>query len=174
MNHLADSYAIAARAQARAIRLRAKTTARRARAPTLAAGIIYTSALAHGSASQQNGHAAELMAARFLRRHGLRILASNLRCRLGELDLVALDGTILVFIEVRARNSRYFGGASASVSRKKQQKIIRCSAYFLPVLSKMSGLVGPLRCRFDVVAIEQNQLDWQVDAFRCDSHAGVF
>jgi putative endonuclease len=93
-------------------------------------------------------------------------LARNLRCRAGEIDLVARDGPVLVFVEVRQRRDRRYGGAAASVNRAKQARLIRAARYFLPVLSRahFAGVQPP--CRFDVVSIEDGRIDWIRDAFR--------
>ena len=64
----------------------------------------------------QRGAAAEDLAARYLQVRGLKILARNLRCKAGELDLVCLDDGVLVVIEVRQRGSVEFGGALGSVT----------------------------------------------------------
>ena len=61
----------------------------------------------------RRGEAAEALAAAHLERHGLRILARNLRCRGGEVDLIAADGAVVVFAEVRLRSNPRFGGAEA-------------------------------------------------------------
>jgi putative endonuclease len=115
----------------------------------------------------QHGVAAERLAAQYLRVRGLEILARNLRCKAGELDLVCLDGGVLAIVEVRQRRSPEFGGAAGSVTLSKQRKIIRATQFFL----------GRERCwrhysmRFDVVAIEglpdgAHRVEWVKDAFR--------
>jgi len=70
----------------------------------------------------QRGVAAEELAAQYLQVRGLKILARNLRCKVGELDLVCLDDGVLAIVEVRQRGSVEFGGASASVTSAKQRK----------------------------------------------------
>jgi putative endonuclease len=84
-----------------------------------------------------------------LRRKGYRILARNLRSSLGELDLVAEDGRVLVFIEVKARRSGEYGGAIHAVHRRKQQQLIRLASQFL---AQRHWAERP--CRFDVVLLE--------------------
>ncbi|NYT65467.1 YraN family protein [Alcaligenaceae bacterium] len=119
----------------------------------------------HYSPTQRVGLAAEKRAAQELRQAGLILLAQNLRCKAGEIDLVAIDGTTLVFIEVRQRESLHYGGAAASVNRRKQQRLIRAAQYFLPWLTwrHFSGRTPP--CRFDVVSIEPNGSNWIKQAF---------
>jgi len=115
--------------------------------------------------AQRAGQRAEAQARRWLEQSGLRILAQNLRCAMGEIDLVALDGGVLVFIEVRHRRSPDYGGAAASVNRRKQQRLIRAANYFLPELSRRHlGCCAPA-CRFDVVTVEPAGLRWLRHAF---------
>lgn len=85
-----------------------------------------------------------------LRDYGMIILARQYRCRLGEIDLIARDEHRLLFVEVRARQHRRFGGAAASVNRAKQCKLKRCAAYFL----SQNPQWRHLPCRFDVIAWE--------------------
>ncbi len=98
------------------------------------------------------GQEGETTAERFLRRKGYRILAKNLRSSLGELDLVAEDGPVLVFVEVKARRTMDFGGAVHAVHGRKQTKLIRLAAQFL---AKHHWANRP--CRFDVVLLQGAQ-----------------
>lgn len=99
---------------------------------------------------------------------GFRPVAGNVNYRLGELDLVMLDGTTLVFIEVRYRRDDRFGGGAASVDFRKQRKLVRAAQLFLQRHPRYAN--GP--CRFDVVEAEGDpaapQLRWLRDAFRAD------
>jgi putative endonuclease len=113
------------------------------------------------------GAAAEELAAQYLKVRGLKILARNLRCRAGELDLVCLDEGVLAIVEVRQRGSAEFGGALASVTWTKQRKIIRTAQFFLRREKHWKNL----SLRFDVLAIEglpegAHRIDWVKDAFR--------
>jgi putative endonuclease len=94
------------------------------------------------------GAQAELFAVGYLRQHGLKLIAQNYRCRFGEIDLIMQDGEMLVFIEVRLRNSNKFGGASASIDFHKQRKLI-CTAQLY--LSRLS-YIPP--CRFDAILLK--------------------
>jgi len=94
------------------------------------------------------GQEGEAEAERYLRRKGYRIIAKNLRSSLGELDLVAEDDRVVVFIEVKARRTAQFGGAIHAVHRQKQ-KLIRLAAQFLARRHWMDR-----SCRFDVVLLE--------------------
>lgn len=113
------------------------------------------------------GAAAEELAAQYLRVRGLKILARNLRCKAGELDLVCLDDRVLAVVEVRQRVSAEFGGAAVSVTWAKQRKIIRAAQFFLRREKQWRNL----SVRFDVMAIEgspdgAHRIDWIKDAFR--------
>ena len=113
--------------------------------------------------SKQSGDAAEDAALHFLQLQGLRLLQRNYRTPGrggGEIDLILqeTDGT-LVFVEVRKRAQRQFGGALASVSRTKQRRIIFAARYYLWRFQRLPP------ARFDVVAWEPEGLIWQRAAF---------
>ena len=95
----------------------------------------------------------ETRATQWLQDRGLQLLTRNYRGKTGEIDIVATDKNTLVFVEVRARNNRYFASAAASVDRRKQLRILRTAQLFLqrhPSLANMP-------CRFDVIAFEPRQ-----------------
>ncbi len=92
------------------------------------------------------GQIAESQAERYLRRKGYRILARNDRSSCGELDLVAQLADTLVFIEVKARRTSAFGGASHAVDGRKQARLVRLAAQYLA-----RHQVRNRSCRFDVV-----------------------
>lgn len=105
------------------------------------------------------GALAEAHARRFLEAQGLRFVAANYRCRFGEIDLVMRQDQLLVFAEVRLRNRQDFGGAAASVTFAKQQKIIASAGAFLhhhPEFSRCN-------CRFDVLALQASAQEWHVE-----------
>jgi putative endonuclease len=110
------------------------------------------------------GAAFEAQALDFLRRQRLRLVARNVLCRGGEIDLVMRDrdGT-LVFVEVRARSARKYGGAAASVGWHKKRRIVLAAQHYLATRTS-----GTSACRFDVVAFEAGRLVWLRDAFRAD------
>jgi putative endonuclease len=106
------------------------------------------------------GERQEQRARRHLEARGLRFVAANVACRQGELDLVMRDGDTLVFVEVRYRASERFGGAAASVDRRKQARLTAAAGYYL------SRHPTDLPCRFDVVAIGGGgQVNWIKHAF---------
>lgn len=94
------------------------------------------------------GQRGERLAARFLRRQGYRIVARGSRSRLGELDLVAVDGRTVVFVEVKTRRSHRAGTPAAAVGPRKQRQLTYLALAFL----KRHGLLDN-PARFDVVAI---------------------
>ena len=95
----------------------------------------------------------ERLAGSWLQQRGLRLLARNFRARAGEIDIVARHGGHLVFIEVRARSSRAYCSAAASVDRRKQRRIVLTARAFL----QRHPDLADLPCRFDVVAFEPRQ-----------------
>ena len=112
------------------------------------------------------GDGGEDRALAHLLRAGLRLVERNYRVaggprvRGGEIDLVLRerDGT-LVFVEVRTRAARSHGGAAATVSVVKQQRLVRAARYYL------MRFASPPPCRFDVVAIEGDHIEWLRAAF---------
>ena len=113
--------------------------------------------------TKQSGDAAEDAALRFLQEQGLRLLQRNYRTPGrggGEIDLILQESdSTLVFVEVRKRSQRQFGGALGSVSRTKQRRIVFAARYFLWRWQQLPPT------RFDVIAWEPDGLIWQKAAF---------
>lgn len=109
---------------------------------------------------RQKGQAGEEAAAAHLERHGLKLVERNFRARGGEIDLVCRDGATTVFVEVRLRSRGDFGGAAASITTAKQNRLILAARHWLA----RSGRED-IRCRFDCVLIDGERLDWVRDAF---------
>lgn len=108
-----------------------------------------------------DGIAAERLAATYLQQNGLKLLESNYRCRFGEIDLIMRDGREIVFVEVRLRSNALFGGAGASITPGKQQKLTRAAEHYL-----MQHGTAP--CRFDAVLLDSlatTHLTWLKNAF---------
>lgn len=97
------------------------------------------------------GAEGERIAAEFLLKQGYRILERNFRTALGEIDIVAQDGKMLVFVEVKARSGDRFGAPQFAVDTRKQAKMSRVA---LAYLSQKKN--DTLECRFDVVGIIQD------------------
>ena len=115
------------------------------------------------------GQAGEEAAARHLESKGYRLVARRYRTRMGEIDLVARDGDVLVFIEVKTRSATGFGRPEEAVGFLKQARLSRLASLFLaahPALAREGA-----DCRFDVVSVlwrggERPVVDHIEDAFR--------
>lgn len=120
------------------------------------------------SARRERGAAVEAAARDHLSGHGLRELARNAGFRIGELDLVMLDGATVVFVEVRYRRDDRYGGGAASVDARKRRKLVLAAQAFL----QRHTAYADHACRFDVIEADgdpaQPQLRWLRDAFRAD------
>ena len=97
------------------------------------------------------GRQAESEAEAYLRRKGYRILQRNARSPVGELDLVAEQGGVLVFIEVKARQTDAMGGAVHAVDSRKRAKLIRLASQYLARHRPVRGRPEVRPCRFDVI-----------------------
>ena len=120
------------------------------------------------SATQAAGDAFETLACQYLEAKGLVVLARQLSCPRGELDLVARHHNTLVFVEVRARNRRSHGGAAASINAAKQIKLIRAAKWHLSELSGRFFAGTTPACRIDVITFDQGRLQWLQDAIRLE------
>ena len=114
----------------------------------------------------QVGRTGEKHARRFLRHQKYRIVTRNYRCPLGEIDLIALDGPVVVFVEVKTRTDREHGDPQDTVTAGKQRRIMRAAEFFL----RQTGSEGRA-CRFDVVAVTLKRdaaadIEHLPDAFR--------
>ncbi|MBC3881705.1 YraN family protein [Undibacterium sp. LX40W] len=103
---------------------------------------------------QRSGDAAEERALVYLQAQGLQLVQRSFLCKGGEIDLIMRDAGFLVFVEVRQRADARFGGAIASVTAAKQKRLIHAAQIYL------QGLRTQPPCRFDLVAIEGEQLQW--------------
>lgn len=110
----------------------------------------------------ERGARAEDLACERLRGAGYLIVARNWRTRMGEIDIVARDGDVLAFVEVKYRAASGFGGPEAAVGRAKQRRLVAAAKAFL-------GATGcDLAARFDVVAVEHDDVRIVRDAFGVD------
>ena len=100
--------------------------------------------------SRSLGRQGEIMAVRYLQEKGYKLLATNFRTRMGEIDVIVQDGQTLVFVEVKTRRSIRYGWPSEAVTRRKQHKIIVMAYLYLNSLHKNCYEI-PIR--FDVVEI---------------------
>src|SRR5579863_10429055 len=97
---------------------------------------------------RREGDAAEGAAASFLEARGLRVLERNFHCREGEIDIVAEEGEILCFVEVRMRSTDTWGDPALTVSRGKQRRVVKAALRYL-FRNRLSGRA----VRFDVVSV---------------------
>lgn len=118
--------------------------------------------------AQARGRIAEDAAADHLLHHGLGILARNIRCRGGELDLIATDHETVIFVEVRLRRSQRFGGAAESITANKQRRVVHAARWWLAGHGRK---YANHPCRFDVILFdnpEADRPDWIRGAFAAD------
>ena len=108
------------------------------------------------------GEEAEERACELLRAEGYEIVARNWHCRHGEIDIVARDGGVLVFVEVKSRAGAGFGGPEGAVDWRKQQRLTATVRAFLAMAPT------DLPMRFDVVAFTGGHVRLLRDAFRAE------
>ena len=95
------------------------------------------------------GALGERLAAKYLEKKGYRILERNFRCRMGEIDLIALRGSDLVFTEVKLRKDASHGEAREFVTASKQRKLLMTAEYYLSA----RPWAQELQARFDVIEV---------------------
>jgi putative endonuclease len=156
-------FLIAQQTQRKALQARKRKLARQAQAKNDPDHIVRAP---QRSARQQTGDHYEQAAWRLVQQAGCQLLGRQLTCPLGELDLVVREGTHLVFIEVRQRASKRFGGAAASVSTAKQQRFLRAAQWWLPKLVHRHFDRQLPTYRLDVIAFESDGAVWYRDAIR--------
>ena len=107
------------------------------------------------------GELAEDAAAEFLAGRGMRLVERNYRCRFGEIDLIMSDAGTLVFVEVRYRRNKFFGGALESITATKREKLLRTARHYMSARGHIP------RCRFDAVLLNGDtaEIEWIENAF---------
>lgn len=120
----------------------------------------------------QFGQASEMQAEQFLLAKGYRILDRNVRTSLGELDLVAEDQGVVVFVEVKGRATEAFGGALLAVDHRKRVKLTKLAAQYLA-----RRHWSDKACRFDVMLVQgrlsdQGRIEHLENAFDAREHRG--
>lgn len=106
------------------------------------------------------GARAEVLAAEYLGRQGLSVVARNFRTRHGEIDLVMRDRGTLVFVEVRLRAHAEFGGAGASITAAKRARLVAAAQAYL------AGIGREVPCRFDAIlmdSLDPALIQWERD-----------
>ena len=109
---------------------------------------------------RETGTQYEERAAEYLIAQNYQILERNYRIRSGEIDIIARDGTVLVFIEVKYRKNDESGNPLEAVDIRKQKKIIKVARYYL-----YQKKYGDVPCRFDVIGICGSHIEHIKDAF---------
>ena len=111
--------------------------------------------------NKEKGADTEQFACDYLQAKGLQLIQRNFFSRYGEIDIIMREGDTLIFIEVRYRNNNTFGGAAASVTPAKQQRIIKTALAYQQKNAPHDGM------RFDVLAVEgdRSKVEWVQNAF---------
>lgn len=121
------------------------------------------------------GVQAEALARQYLVLQGVTLVENNFRCKMGEIDIIATQGQYLLFIEVRYRTSRAYGGPLESLTWQKCARIENTAQYYLKLHSWSKRYFS----RFDVIAISpkgdrithldfnSTQIEWLPNAFTC-------
>jgi putative endonuclease len=107
------------------------------------------------------GQVYETLAAKHLQAAGLTIVARNFNCKVGEIDLIASDADMLVFVEVRFRSAGSLVDGLSTVGDSKRKRFIKAVKYFLLMHPEAANRV----LRFDVISLSTNDLDWHKNAF---------
>ncbi len=110
---------------------------------------------------QQFGKESEDIALKFLKKKGYKILEQNYRTKLGEIDIIAIDKDIIVFVEVKARRSNQFGDPKWSVTPQKQRKISMVALYYLK-----KAKLNHAKARFDVVSINSRSDETSIEIIK--------
>lgn len=107
------------------------------------------------------GKSGEALAARLLKKRGYKILETNYRSRLGEIDIIARDRKTLVFVEVKTRASLGYGHPKTAVTPAKQRKISMTALGYLKETDQTRA-----KARFDVVAVLGDGPDRRIEIIR--------
>ncbi len=106
------------------------------------------------------GRVGEKKAEDFLKKKGYKILTTNYKTHLGEIDIIAEDKGVTVFVEVKLRSGYDYGSGAEAVNARKQEKYFKVATEYLVRNKKLD-----VPCRFDVVEIEDGQINLIIDAF---------
>lgn len=113
-----------------------------------------------GKNKRQTGAKYEQAAGFYLEQQGYEIIEYNYRCRFGEIDIIAKDGSYLVFCEVKYRSCKGKGSPLEAVDARKQRTIFRCAAHYLTGRGNTD-----VPCRFDVIGIDGTAVTHVKNAF---------
>ena len=109
----------------------------------------------------ETGKIGEDLSVEYLIQKGYKIIERNFECRQGEIDIIAKDGDILVFVEVKSRSNPNYGNPEDFVDLKKQVNIIKAADAYIELM----GYEGEVR--FDIVSVylDTNKIELIKDAF---------
>ncbi len=113
--------------------------------------------------AQIYGKSSEIIASNYLKEKGYKIIATNYKNKVGEIDVIALDKDILVFVEVKSRETRRFGDPLEAIDEQKMFKLKCVASAYLKKLHRLDA-----KCRFDAIAIlgkEELEIRHIVDIF---------
>lgn len=110
---------------------------------------------------QKWGERGEAIAVRQLKNKGYKIIETNYRTKLGEIDIIAKEKDTIVFVEVKSRRSVHFGNPKQAVTLQKQRKISRVALYYLKTIKQIDA-----SARFDVVTVISNRDQPQVEIIK--------
>ncbi|MCI9125653.1 MAG: YraN family protein [Eubacterium sp.] len=97
----------------------------------------------------------------YLKQHGFQIAAQNYKCKIGEIDIIAVKNNILRFIEVKYRKNEFFGFPIEAVNKRKQNKIMKTALWFLGENKEYENM----QCSFDVISITENDVEYLFNCF---------
>ena len=103
----------------------------------------------------------EKLAATYLQQHGCKVLEQNFRNRSGEIDIIAMDGETLIFVEVKYRKDNAAGNPLSAVNFRKQRQICKVSDFY----RLTHGISEFMPMRFDVIGILGEEITWMKNAF---------
>lgn len=103
----------------------------------------------------------EEKAIRYLKENNFQIVKQNYRCKVGEIDIIAVKDNILRFIEVKYRKTDLYGNPLEVVNQRKQNKIIKAASWFLNENKQFENV----QCSFDVIAITDNYIEYIFNSF---------
>ena len=106
------------------------------------------------------GRAGEKRAIDFLKKKGFKIIKTNYKTVLGEIDIIAEEKGVIVFVEVKTRTNDNYGNPCEAVDKRKQEKYYKTATYYLQKEKKTDA-----ECRFDVIEIENGEINHIFNAF---------
>jgi putative endonuclease len=114
----------------------------------------------------ETGNITEKLASEYLTLQNLTLVTQNFHSKYGEIDLIMLDGSTYVFVEVKYRKNNNYGGSLVAVTHRKQKKLRLCAKYYLQQ-HQLNDYNTP--CRFDIIALEGDikkpDINWLKNAF---------